>query len=309
MRVSNDSASPLYVELTSGSVSSSGGLTDTELRATPVPVSGTVTANLSATDNAVLDTIDAVLDTINGKLVSGTDIGDVTINNGGSGSAVNVQDGGNSLTIDGTVTAELSATDNAVLDVIAAAVGTIDGAKVITDAAGTLLQYARGLVTLVASNTPSPVVGVTVNVDATPTLTVHATYATGDYVGTSGSPMVFSGVSRAVNSSGFIVGALLTDYAAQSIAGELWLFDTNITPPDDSAAWTLSDAHAATCVGVIPFTTYYASAANSVSPAPNLSIPFLTKGGTDDLFGCFVTRGAPTYASGDLTFRLFIAQD
>lgn len=32
-------------------------LTDTELRATPVPVSGTVTANLSATDNAVLDAI------------------------------------------------------------------------------------------------------------------------------------------------------------------------------------------------------------------------------------------------------------
>lgn len=34
-------------------------LTDTELRASPVPVSGTVTANLSATDNAVLDTIAA----------------------------------------------------------------------------------------------------------------------------------------------------------------------------------------------------------------------------------------------------------
>lgn len=32
-------------------------LTDTELRATPVPVSGTVTANLSATDNQVLDDI------------------------------------------------------------------------------------------------------------------------------------------------------------------------------------------------------------------------------------------------------------
>lgn len=36
-----------------------GLLTDTELRATPVPVSGTVTANLSATDNAVLDAIAA----------------------------------------------------------------------------------------------------------------------------------------------------------------------------------------------------------------------------------------------------------
>ncbi len=39
-------------------------LTDTELRATPVPVSGTVTANLSATDNAVLDNIDADTTTI-----------------------------------------------------------------------------------------------------------------------------------------------------------------------------------------------------------------------------------------------------
>ena len=40
---------------------------------------GTVTANLSATDNAVLDTIDGVLDTINAKLVTGTVIGDVNL--------------------------------------------------------------------------------------------------------------------------------------------------------------------------------------------------------------------------------------
>lgn len=47
---------------------------------------------------------------------SGVDIGDVTINNASGASAVNIQDGGNSITIDGTVTANLSATDNAVLD-------------------------------------------------------------------------------------------------------------------------------------------------------------------------------------------------
>jgi hypothetical protein len=81
-------------------------------------VTGTVTANLSATDNAVLDTIDAVLDTINAKLVTGTDIGDVTINNAAGAAAVNIQDGGNTITVDGTVTANLSATDNAVLDQI-----------------------------------------------------------------------------------------------------------------------------------------------------------------------------------------------
>lgn len=40
-------------------VLTSPGLTDTELRASAVPVSGTVTANLSATDNAVLDAIAA----------------------------------------------------------------------------------------------------------------------------------------------------------------------------------------------------------------------------------------------------------
>jgi hypothetical protein len=35
----------------------------------------------------------------------GVDIGDVTINNGSGGSAVNIQDGGNSITVDGTVSA------------------------------------------------------------------------------------------------------------------------------------------------------------------------------------------------------------
>ena len=42
----------------------------------------------------------------------------VTVDNAAGASAVNIQDGGNSITIDGTVTANLSATDNAVLDQI-----------------------------------------------------------------------------------------------------------------------------------------------------------------------------------------------
>lgn len=48
-------------------------LTDTELRATPVPVSGTVTANLSATDNAVLDAIQAAVEIID-NAISGTEM-------------------------------------------------------------------------------------------------------------------------------------------------------------------------------------------------------------------------------------------
>jgi hypothetical protein len=48
---------------------------------------------------------EGTLSAINTKLVSGTDIGDVTVNNTSGAGAVNVQDGGNSITVDGTVTA------------------------------------------------------------------------------------------------------------------------------------------------------------------------------------------------------------
>lgn len=68
-------------------------------------IAGTVTANLSATDNAVLDTIDSVLDTINAKLVTGTVIGDVN----------------------------LGATDNAVLDTMVTALQLIDNLAVSVD--------------------------------------------------------------------------------------------------------------------------------------------------------------------------------
>ncbi|MBR9701032.1 hypothetical protein GOV11_04160 [Candidatus Woesearchaeota archaeon] len=63
---------------------------------------------------------EATLSAMNAKLVSGTDIGDVTINNASGASAVNIQDGGNvisiddaggSITVDGTVTALSSAID------------------------------------------------------------------------------------------------------------------------------------------------------------------------------------------------------
>lgn len=60
----------------------------------------TISAALPAGTNAI------------GKLAAndGVDIGDVTINNAAGASAVNVQDGGNSLTVDGTVAATQSGT-------------------------------------------------------------------------------------------------------------------------------------------------------------------------------------------------------
>lgn len=50
----------------------------------------------------------------------------VTVDNGSGVSAVNIQDGGNTITVDGTVTANLGAVDNAVLDAIAASAAVMD---------------------------------------------------------------------------------------------------------------------------------------------------------------------------------------
>jgi hypothetical protein len=218
-------------------------------------------------------------------------------------------------------------TFNGALSFLGAEVLALDtGKKYIIKSDGTLGEYALpvslsatpsidiGDVTLLAGeNHIGMIGGISTQVDVTPTLTVHATYVANDYVGTSGTPMTFANAARVNAGTGVVVGAVLVDAALQSIAGELWLFDTAPTPPNDSAAWTITDAEAAKCIGIIPFggtaAPYYASAANSVCPVGGLSILFKTGAASKDLFGCFVTRGAPTYASGDLTFRLRIWQD
>lgn len=92
----NTSGTPVPIELESdGSVpvtvvagGSGGGLTDAELRATPVPVSGTITANLAAGTNAI------------GKLSanSGVDIGDVDV----TSSVTSTLDHGSNRDIDTT---------------------------------------------------------------------------------------------------------------------------------------------------------------------------------------------------------------
>lgn len=103
--------------------------------------SGTITANLGATDNAVLDQIElnqdaqtALLTTIDADTSNLSVVGGgaeatalrVTIANNSTG-VLSVDDNGGALTVDGTVTANLSATDNAVLDDIAADTESIKG--------------------------------------------------------------------------------------------------------------------------------------------------------------------------------------
>jgi len=87
------------------------------------------------------------LDLVNAKLVSGTDIGDVTINNGAGAAAVNVQDGGNSLTVDGAVTVSGTLTQSTKHDAkvyLSTANGSAaDGATVISNVANKVIKIHR----------------------------------------------------------------------------------------------------------------------------------------------------------------------
>ena len=159
------------------------------------------------------------------------------------------------------------------------------------------------------ANKVYPVGGKAIMVEVTPTLTVSASYAANDYVGSSSDDSEYASAALYAGGSGWISGAILIDYALQSVACELWLFDTTVTPPADSAAWSISDADAKNCVAVIPFTTYRASALNSVAHGDELPKKFVCASGSTSLYGCLVTRGAPTLTSGDYTVRLMIDYD
>jgi len=104
-----------------GTVAVSGPLTDAQLRATPVPVSGTVTAVTGGLTDAQLRASAVPVSaaslplptnaaTLAGQTQPGVDIGDVTINNAAEASAVNIQDGGNTITVDGTVSTKTDLT-------------------------------------------------------------------------------------------------------------------------------------------------------------------------------------------------------
>ncbi len=121
--------------------------------------SGTWAVDLGATDNAVLDAMAASLAIVDNVVFgAGTEAAAlrVTLATDSTG-VVSVDDNGGSLTVDGTVTANLSATDNAVLDTIDAVLDTIktDTAAAVVDLAaievllGTIDADTGGILTAV----------------------------------------------------------------------------------------------------------------------------------------------------------------
>lgn len=101
-----------------------------------------------------------------GKLAAndGVDIGDVTINNASGGSAVNIQDGGNSITVDGTVTANAGTNLNTSALALAATQTDKSQFTKLTDGTDTALITASGELNVLATAQPGVDIGdVTIN--------------------------------------------------------------------------------------------------------------------------------------------------
>lgn len=164
-------------------------------------------------------------------------------------------------------------------------------------ASGVEVDTTAGLpVAAVTSGAPLNVGLLTAKITVSVTLTVGATYATGDFVGTSSTPISFANAVRTSGGSARLRSVTISDPAASTAAAlELWLFNATVTVPADSAAWNLSDADGLKCVGVvsIPTTAQYLSSATGVMHVGGLSTQYHCAATT--LFGALVTRGSPTY--------------
>ena len=151
-----------------------------------------------------------------------------------------------------------------------------------------------------------------VRVTATPTVSTSPAYSANDQVG---GIMTFSGCARANGLSGVIVGGALIDKGKQSADLDLWLFRESPTlAGSDNAAFDLTDANLVTAepVGYLRFATYKTTSSNGIARCDVGDLPLGFVCASDDtaLYGVFVTRGTPTYAStSDLVLSLFIIHD
>lgn len=224
--------------------------------------------------------------------VSGT----VTVNQGTSpwvvgdgGGSLSVDDGGGSLTVDGTVTANQ---------------GTPPWQNVGTHA------FSSASFTRPANTTA---------------------YGVGDVVNNSTTvPVVltFANCARANGGTGRLVACRVVDSANQAtkFAGELWLFDTTVTPDNDNATFTPTEAELETLVGVFELNLtpteeihYFNQAATIAAGAAGnfvyliqnaIGHLFQCQGGSRDLYGVLVARVAYTPVSSEVfSFRLQISYD
>lgn len=145
-------------------------------------------------------------------------------------------------------------------------------------------------------------------VSATPTLAVAGAYASGDVVGTL---ITFTQASTD-RDTGIIQSIVLCDLAKQNIAADIIFFSANpsATTFTDNSVLDIADADLPKVVGHVSLlaSDYCSLNDNSFATKANCGLVFkLTT--TNTLYAVIVTRGAPTYTSGDITLEVGILRD
>lgn len=156
---------------------------------------------------------------------------------------------------------------------------------------------------------------VTVSTDVTRQAADTTTYAANDTISDSTSAptsggFTFTNAGRISGGSGIITDAIISSSAVPALLlqGEIWLFDTSVTNPNDNVAFVISDGEAKTYVGKIPFALESAGANNSVAHIVGLNIGFTCVGSANLRFLLRAKNAYIPVGSEVLTFRLKIQQ-
>lgn len=137
-----------------------------------------------------------------------------------------------------------------------------------------------------------------------------AAYSSGDVIGDQ-SPIEVELVQGEYG-TGIIQTVITKDLSNQSAAIDLFVFSSRPTGTyTDNSAMDVSDADAASLIGVINIvaTDYAASADSSFATTRSIGLVIKNMSGTNKVWFIPVSRGTPTYVADELSFTFGVLQD
>ena len=247
------------------------GLEATAIRVTfPTDGTGVVTLTGDLPDTSAGDLAAMVVDLAAIEVLLGTidtDTGAIATASAAIQTAVE-----GTLTVSGTVTANLSATDNAVLDTIDAAIDAVD--------ATTQVRYVT-----VSMSTPS---------DA---------QDAGDVIAAT---QAVAACCPANDQPGLLQSLVLIDTDDQKVNIKAVFFSANTALGTEDAAPDIDDTEALTVIGIVDIAAadYVDLGGAAVATIKNIGLPITPASGTDDIYVALYSPTGGTWASQVITLRL-----
>lgn len=127
-------------------------------------------------------------------------------------------------------------------------------------------------------------------------------YVSGD---TFGALVTLTSAARVSGGTGTITGVAIQSGSDVIGTFDVVFFESSVTIPADSSAFTLSDADGLKVLGIVPLAGAYDLGVNRVSQAFNLAVPYVCTGGTS-LYAAIITRSAFTLVASDFTSNLSV---